>query len=270
MVMPLVNCGNQLNCHPSYATTLQDDVSELCRTHYVTLEKTHEKRDCLESGFSLIECLAAIAVFSLIISFMGSGISHHVKSNERNEIRTGAIEASELQLDELRSRRGVRGVLPLTGTEGPIRSDIGGRTYEVFSEYCPSEGASYCGERTRYIKVTAFHAGVKWYEVSTIYTDFAIGAVDTPAPRATKAPTAQPVTPTPDATITPPNPRVTTTPLPSATPTVSPGNGGGRPSPTPTRAQPTKIPSPKPTNTPPKKPSPTPTPKPTDTPFPLT
>lgn len=199
-------------------------------------------------GFTLIEILAALGIFGMLLMLMSRGFGVQLATNRDNEIRSGAVEAAEIFLDELRSRRGVQGMIPNSGTEGPLSAAIDGREYQVFLDYCAGTGGQYCLDRTRHITARVFFNGQLWYSASTIFTDFAVGPIPTPPPRRTQAPTPSPTprptsTPRPPATNSPTPPTATNTPRPTRTPTP-PG-----PTPTPTR---------------------TPTPRPTPTPFPRT
>jgi len=58
-----------------------------------------------EEGFSLIEAIAALLIFTISFAVTGPLFFNQTKSNINNEIKTGAVSLSQILLDDLRLKK---------------------------------------------------------------------------------------------------------------------------------------------------------------------
>lgn len=119
-----------------------------------------------EQGFSLIEVLIALVVLGVVTAGVTPAFLHHLKTITTNEIRTGAIQAAQLVLDELRVENPQN--MPSSGSDAAENIQIGSRTYSSVTRYCDDN--SLCTIDTRQIFVTVSFQNKEIYEVETVYT----------------------------------------------------------------------------------------------------
>jgi prepilin-type N-terminal cleavage/methylation domain-containing protein len=62
-----------------------------------------------ERGFTLVEALAALAIFAIAVLVAAAFLQAHVQAAKRLEVRSGLMHASEITLEEIRS-----GIRPMT------------------------------------------------------------------------------------------------------------------------------------------------------------
>lgn len=126
-----------------------------------------------EQGFTLIETVAALVIFLIILGFMIPIFADQGLKTINNEIKTGAVTVSQQILDQLRQadpislpRSGATTTLP----DGTSTASIAalGKTYSTTITYC--ENTTYCNAETRHIKVQVSHHGQTIYTVETVYT----------------------------------------------------------------------------------------------------
>ncbi len=117
-------------------------------------------------GFTMIEVLVALSLFGIITAGITSVFVNHLKYNSVAGQRTGAIDAAQQQLDNLRKDDPT--TMPVTGnTTSSIV--IGTRTYSVVTKYCTV--SSYCSSvNQRHLRVEVSYIGTLLYVVETVYT----------------------------------------------------------------------------------------------------
>jgi prepilin-type N-terminal cleavage/methylation domain-containing protein len=119
-----------------------------------------------QSGFTMIEVLVSLGLFGIITSGVTSVFINHLKFDSVAGQRTGAINAAEQQLDNLRKDDPT--AMPTTGSTTST-STIGGRAFSVVTKYCTN--ATYCATTSqRHIKVEVSFRGTLLYAVETVYT----------------------------------------------------------------------------------------------------
>lgn len=136
-----------------------------------------------EQGVTLIETLAALVIFLIILGFMIPIFTNQRLKTIQNEIQTGAVAVSQQILDLLRQsdiatlpNSGATTTLPV-GTSLPNGSTTTtsipqmGKTYSASIIYCPDAPTDiYCNSNARRIKVQVNYNGQTVYTVETVYT----------------------------------------------------------------------------------------------------
>jgi prepilin-type N-terminal cleavage/methylation domain-containing protein len=121
-----------------------------------------------ERGLTLVETLVALALVGVAIGAILPAFTTQLGSNTRNEVRSEAVAAAEILLEEL---RGVDlGTLPTSGQSAPRLVQVGQRTYDVTVFYC--ETAAYCDPYSRHLRVEVQANGRKVFDAESVYTQF--------------------------------------------------------------------------------------------------
>ena len=118
------------------------------------------------AGFTLIETLVALLIFSLVSAAMMPAFLSQLKFSHSSKIRTGAFAAAQRALDEVRVVNPE--TLPSGGATTTSTISAGDYSYSVVLTYC--NPTTYCTTRTRFITATVSYQGNELYEVSTVYT----------------------------------------------------------------------------------------------------
>lgn len=193
-----------------------------------------------QKGFSLLEVLIALVLFSLIILSVNASQTQYIRSNHEGQVKAEAVYAAQTVIDEIRQKNILS--LPTSGSESPKNIVMNSnRNYQVTVSYCSD--SSFCTtEDVRHVAVDVSYNGDTVYRTETVFTDFGVAPSATPTPSVTVAASVAPSasaskTPTPSTsgskTPTPSvSPSKTPTPSPSKTPTPSPSN---TPTPSPTK-----------------------------------
>ena len=119
-----------------------------------------------ESAFTIMEVLVALALFSIAAIAMARAFASNMRLNTEADIRSGAVEAAQRVLDDLRV------IDPSTlPTSGQVNStvQIGDRTYSAAVTYCKT--STYCSSTTiRDVYVAITFNSKKYYEAESVYT----------------------------------------------------------------------------------------------------
>jgi prepilin-type N-terminal cleavage/methylation domain-containing protein len=120
-----------------------------------------------QHGFTLIEVLISVALFSIVAMGLAGGFVLQLRTNNDNAIRIQSISAAQYVLDELRVQD--PSAFPLTGSDTPRNISISGRTFQVTVTYCAI--SSLCSAvTTRHLRATVMYKGKKRYEVDTVFS----------------------------------------------------------------------------------------------------
>ncbi|MBP9837860.1 MAG: type II secretion system protein [Proteobacteria bacterium] len=118
-------------------------------------------------GFTLLEVMASLLIFSLVVAGMGPAFIAHEKYNTESQIRTDAIAAAERALDLLRYQNPTS--LPTSGTSAATDYIINGKTYSVFTVYCLT--STYCqSPNNRHITIRVKYKNKQVFETETVFT----------------------------------------------------------------------------------------------------
>lgn len=119
------------------------------------------------NGFTLIEVLIAMALFSIVAMGLAGGFILQLRTNNDNAIRIQSISAAQFVLDEMRVRDPAS--FPSTGSDAARNVIISGRTYQVIVSYCAI--STLCpAPTTRHLRATVMYRGKKRYEVDTVFS----------------------------------------------------------------------------------------------------
>ncbi len=120
-----------------------------------------------EKGFSLLEVMVSLFIFSVVLAGMSPAFVAQLQQNTASEVKTEAIMAAQQVLDSLRLQD--ISALPLTGAGTPTTITFGPRAFVVTPTYCAI--SSYCtSNATRHIGIRVTYAGVLRYETETVFT----------------------------------------------------------------------------------------------------
>lgn len=120
-----------------------------------------------QRGFTLIEVLVALALLALVSAGIVPSFLRFVRYNTQMEVKSGALQAAQLVLDNLRFSNPAD--LPSEGSSPEEVVNINGRNYKVTVSYCTV--AAYCSsDNTRHLKAMVYLGSKKLYEVETVYT----------------------------------------------------------------------------------------------------
>lgn len=118
-------------------------------------------------GFTLLEVLIALLIFSVVLSTMIAVFCSHIQRNTRSEQKTAAMAAAQHVLDQLRLADPT--TMPSSGTSDPENITVDGKTFQVTTTYC--ENAAFCTtNNNRHIKVEVKYNSESLFALETVYT----------------------------------------------------------------------------------------------------
>lgn len=116
-------------------------------------------------GFSLIEVIVAMALFTLVSALMAPSFLYHLKTNYNSEVKNGAIAATQQRLDTIRSQDPA--LLPSSGYDTQ-NITFGERTFSVKTLYC--RNAAWCSSSARNINVEVSYRNKLIYKAETVFS----------------------------------------------------------------------------------------------------
>lgn len=120
----------------------------------------------MEYGFSLIEVLISLLIFSVVLAGMGPSFVAHSRYNTQSEIRSEAIAVAEQAIDDLRFSDPTQ--LPSSGSSQQNIA-IGSRTYSATTSYCLN--AQFCNStNNRHITVAVSYKNKTLFSTQTVFT----------------------------------------------------------------------------------------------------
>jgi prepilin-type N-terminal cleavage/methylation domain-containing protein len=118
------------------------------------------------AGFTLIETLVSLLIFSLVTAAMMPAFMSQLKYSHQSKVKTGALSAAQQALDAVRVVNPE--TLPTGGATTTSTVTAGDYTYSVVLTYCNPD--TYCSARSRFITAEVSYQGTELYEVSTVFT----------------------------------------------------------------------------------------------------
>ena len=119
-----------------------------------------------DEAFTLLEVMVSMLIFLVVSATMANAFVSHLKTNTATEVRTGAIEAAQLQLDEHRLADPM--TMPNSGSTSATIT-IGGRPFNVVTYYC--QNPAFCiSSSTRHLLVKVNYANKQVFQTETVYT----------------------------------------------------------------------------------------------------
>lgn len=117
-------------------------------------------------GFTLLEVLVSLSLFSLASIAIAKSFTLHISTNNKSEQKTGAIMAAQRVLDQIRVLDPT--TLPTSGTTSQ-NVTIGSRNYQTSTTYC--NPSTYCSStNVRFLTVKVQYRGSQLYAVDTIFS----------------------------------------------------------------------------------------------------
>lgn len=118
------------------------------------------------AGFTLIEMLVAVAIIGIVLAAIVPAFVNYLRINTDNEIRSGAVAASQTILDQFRVRP--KSDWPASGTTVTVPSQFGDLDVRVEHQAFCQEGTCYTGAERISLEVS--HRDRVRYTVSTVFT----------------------------------------------------------------------------------------------------
>lgn len=120
-----------------------------------------------ERGFTLIEVMVALSIFSIVSAGMLPAFLTYLKYNVNAQVKTEAALAAQEVLDEKRVED--PSDMPTSGSDPAQTVLIGNHSFDVTVSYC--ENTAYCAIDTRHLAVDVTYKGEVIYALETVYTD---------------------------------------------------------------------------------------------------
>lgn len=119
-----------------------------------------------ERGFTLLEVLVALMLFSIVMAGMAPAFLSQIQHNHQSEIQTEAMVAAEQVIDAYRFQDPTS--LPSSGSPGDQNIAVNGRTYKVTPTFCLT--SSFCSTTMRHISVVVKLNNVQKFQTETVFT----------------------------------------------------------------------------------------------------
>ena len=118
------------------------------------------------SGFTILEVLVALGLFSISMSVAVSSLVNNLRSNRSTQVRYEAIQAAQTVLDQLRFED-----ISTLNTAFQQNVPIGSRTYSVAISYC--RNPAFCiSDEIRHITADVSYKSALIYETDTVFSKF--------------------------------------------------------------------------------------------------
>ena len=119
----------------------------------------------INKGFTLIEVLVALFIFSIVCASTAPAFINHSKMNTSSEVKTISINLAEKILNNLRKEDVTQ--FPSNGSKTKDYN-VSGKNLNVVIEYCKK--SQYCSKASRHLTINIFHNNKLSYSVETVYT----------------------------------------------------------------------------------------------------
>ena len=118
------------------------------------------------NGMTLVETLVAMGLLGIVMVGVLPAFIHHSTINTRNEIRSGAVAASQIEMETLRLVDPA--TMPTSGSSDPESLKVDSWIYEVTTHYC--KVPEYCNSGARHLQVEVRYENELLYSVENVYT----------------------------------------------------------------------------------------------------
>jgi prepilin-type N-terminal cleavage/methylation domain-containing protein len=123
------------------------------------------KNNFESSGFTLVEVLVAMALFSIVSAIMAPSFLYQLQTNTNAELKNGAIAVTQQILDSVRAKE--VSSLPTSGVSTQSIS-AGERNYSAKTSYCLNP--SWCDNSSRHLSVDIYYRNKKVYGTETVFS----------------------------------------------------------------------------------------------------
>lgn len=121
-------------------------------------------------GLTIVEALVALGIFAIAMAALIPVFTSNARTNNRMELRSGAVSAAQFVLDDLRISQ--RNDWNLTWPTS-VTVSAGSHTYVVGINVCAT-GDTDCLTTidAKHIRLEVTQGGTTYYEVETVFTRF--------------------------------------------------------------------------------------------------
>ncbi|CAN5771197.1 hypothetical protein BH24DEI2_BH24DEI2_03900 [soil metagenome] len=117
-----------------------------------------------KKGMTVIEAIVAIAILSIVMAAVLPAFMTFAQTNQRSELRSGAVIAAQQVMDTMRRVQD-------TDFVGTHKVDSGLRTYDVTTSICaPGSAGCLSTQNAKHIRLEVQYAGKTYYSVETVFT----------------------------------------------------------------------------------------------------
>ena len=116
-------------------------------------------------GFTLIEVLMALFIFSIVCASTAPAFINHSKMNSESEVKTISINLAEKILNNLRKEDVTQ--FPSSGSK-TTNYNVSNKNLNAVIVYC--QKSQYCSKASRHLIINIFYHNKLSYSVETVYT----------------------------------------------------------------------------------------------------
>lgn len=140
------------------------DIHEDCYSSGTTVEP--EESTCV-GGFTILEVIVAMGMLGVVLVSTGNAFISISGQNSAMEVRSAAINAAQMTLDDLRQQSPTS--LPDSGSAAPTTVTVENKEFTVLVHFC--RNTDFCtSASTRHIVVEVEHKTKEVFSVETVYT----------------------------------------------------------------------------------------------------
>lgn len=123
----------------------------------------------MRRGLTMVEALIAILILAVAMASLIPVFTRNARINTQMELRSGAVSAAQLVLDDLRisQRSDWNGTWPTSKSVS-----AGSRTYDVGIDVCTTGADCLTTLDAKHIRLEVSNGGTTYYEVETVFTRF--------------------------------------------------------------------------------------------------
>lgn len=129
-------------------------------------QKEQSRRNT-EEGYTLMEVLVSLGLFTIISAGMVPSFVTYMKHNTNSQVKTEAIAVGQQILDRKRALE--PSDMPTSGYDTPTTINVGKRSYEVKISYCTR--SIFCSTGTRHLTAEVTYNNDLVYSTETVFTE---------------------------------------------------------------------------------------------------